>query len=269
MRRLIVLIVLLFASVSYASQGMGPGPGLGKFGSAIIYCTGAATCTATYPDQCDAWCEDYAGSSSCASTYDSVCRNTYTAGTSGTGSIDFTNTASSGYPCTNTTNVLVLTAPSSSSAYTVFNAGSAKNVVYLRRYFKIDSNSIANGADATIAQGCADSGCTQQLWTVFVHNTGGTLSIRAKFLNSSSSWVTLTGSNISNGTWYNYGLRVDKDNSYCGLWLDGSAQASSPVSITFNARNQQYFRTAEADATSTIEFGDGAMDYTAMPGACQ
>lgn len=258
----------------YARMGL-PMLGHHTAGGTTAYCTGAATCTATNPGNCDLLCEDYEGSSDCSSLEgDNVCRNTYSGSLGTSATIDFTSTASGTYPCSQTSNTNVLKITHSSTAtntYIYKDYGSDKPITYLQVYVRFNSLSIASGAYSNIVSGCASSNCSVALWSLSVQNTAKIYKFVWGAYNSTFAWQTITGPTITANVWYRVQIKVDKTNGKLQLIVDGTSYAD--LDITYASRDNRYLLVglstySDTVASTEVEYDNIAVSTSGAQGAC-
>ena len=124
-----------------------------------------------------------------------------------------------------------------------------------------------NGGNMSISGAWTSSAASSEDWALYIHNTGGVYSIRLDYLMAGPTWATIIGSNISTGTWYKVDVKIDKTNGVAGLYLNGAAQGTTPVTgVSFYARSQRYISYNVGDsntggvANSSVEFDGFTID---------
>ena len=264
-------------SIAMSPAILGGSAGVAAAGT-TAFCTAAATCTATNPGECDILCEDFEGIAECdadsSPDMDAACRNGYAVVVGTDATLDFTSTASGTYPCATTTNTNVLKMTHAATVTTsrvVLNSGSAQSIIHAQVYVRFNSEGILTGQSVIVMSGCADSGCSQPLWTVALYDIAGTLSLRANFRDATPAWTLLTGPNVSLNTWYRIQVKADKTNSLIDFKVDGTSYGTdgNEDSITWYDRNQQYFvLMVDNKATTEVEFDNWAVDNDTAQGAC-
>jgi hypothetical protein len=226
MKRLfLILVILLFASVSYAGGMSMIVAGGGSGGIAKTYCTGATTCTATTPGSCDVACEDFEGATECATGYESVCRratNYWTPVVTAENTVTFASTpaGTTGLCADRGTGAAKLTtiAASTNAALAVTFASNLTDL-YAEFYFNINSITIADATSNTL---------------FLAFDNGGSNGVAINLRGSGTNTVlrsTCTGGTSTNdttvlakdgSTWYRVGLSIIPATNTYTIYLNGT-----------------------------------------------
>ena len=279
MKRILFSILIFFALCPVVhSAGLGFVSALSARGATTpVYCTGAATCTATTPGSCELICEDMEGASECDSDsspdMDASCRSGWSV-INGTGvTSDFTTTHSGTMPCTdkglyavqfNTTSATQSYAMSKS-----FDADQA--IVYGQIYFNILSLTLADGQTESILD-VEDSASTDSLVDVNVTRSGANYYLSLRCDGCASSDVGGTNLTLDGTKWYRLGFEFDQTNDHATIYLDGvkEAERTDYTDTTAQRRIRIGGQSATYRAATTFSFqvDNIAVSATALPGAC-
>jgi hypothetical protein len=276
----ITLLIMAMAWPAYAWWNVGRvGDVVPAAGGTTAFCTGAASCTASTPGQCDLLCEDFEGSTDCdgaGAGTDSNCRNGFTTSIQSGDAIDFTSTATGTYPCATTTNTNVakITADGAYSRTEFFWDSTATQAIsYVQFWFRINSESTATTKYFEVYSGTVsappDSGVMSNYLRVL--NTSGTLNLTWTYWNGAGE-ETQTSSAISTATWYKVALKYDQTNGVMEWWLNGTSQGSDTHSQG-SSRNPRYFVFGQDNyggdtRAFEIEYDNITIDNDTAPGTC-
>jgi hypothetical protein len=241
--------------------------------AAAAYCTGAATCTATTPGQCDLLCEDFEGSTDCDGAgdgEDAVCRNGW-ATTIGSGdSIDFTTAHSGTFGCTDkgSNAVQVVITASSHATHASFNAGGTKAATYTQFYINVTSESLTSTQSTYLVSADVASNMSQVAWRFVLYDDYGTYYFKLTYYNTTPGFSTIQSTDaISLDTWYRVQVYHNSGDSTISWWIDGVAQTGD---TNFGARNPQYWFIGDnaSDNATTFQVDNIAVDDDTTQGAC-
>lgn len=240
--------------------------------AAAAYCTGAATCTATTPGQCDLLCEDFEGSTDCdgaGAGTDAVCRNAYTL-TDTDSLIDFTTAHSGTFGCNDkgSNAVKVSFTAIDEIAYATFDMGGTKAATYTQFYVNFISESLANTRITTAVNANVAANMSQTAWKISMLDAAGTLYLRLTYYNTTPSFVDISSTNsISLDTWYRVQVYHNSGDSTISWWVDGVAQTGAS---DFGTRDPRYWNIGDndADAATVFQVDNLAVDDDTTQGAC-
>jgi len=279
MRKLLIILFLLILALPVQSATMVSGrPCPGGSGATTAYCTGATTCTATNPGECDLACEDMEGTSNC-DTDDNPdltanCRNGFVATVNAGDTVNFAATAAGTYPCSKTTNTYVLdfNIAGAGATYVTKDAGAKKPIVYEQFYVYIVSESIGNAQMVVLAGGDEAANLSTSAYTIQLYQTSDTLYLRMTYRDSGASSVYLptangAGNTVTTGNWYLVTVKYDYTNQATEFSINGSSQGTG--ASVYN-RQPQYFHVGDSgfDAAVNFQIDNIAIDATATQGAC-
>lgn len=273
MKKLISIIILCFLPWLVEARICNVVVGQGVAAGTTAYCTGAATCTATNPDQCDILCEDFEGTSECdadsSPDMDAVCRNQYAVVIGASSAMDFTSTATGTYPCASTTNtnVLKITQVTTDGNYALFDAGAGKPINYTQFYLKINSDSMASGNAATVFMACTTANCSTYAWKVVVRESAADTKYLDMTYYNGTAFTTKAGVTELGTTWHRIQVMHDYTNSKVRHWVDGTPQQDEATDV--GNRQPQYFGPRTESYTIEVEYDNWAIDATGTQGACQ
>lgn len=231
------------------------------------YCTGAATCTATNPGECDLVCEDFEGSTSCDGDGDAYCRNGWTLG--GTDTVwTWNDTPAASNLCSGTTSTrsikAVITTGSGGAALKTFTATPD---IHFQFYFTpVSINFTVNGQWTKVLGFQAVRDC----YVTIVQISEGVYRLQMIYRGSDFEAHFLTPAvDLSVNTMYR---------AYGNLHANGTVSFtvnSTTVNSTTNALDDYSFTSVYfgpdgmADANTTYQVDNLAVDNDTDAGACQ
>lgn len=228
--RKLILFLLLLASPAWAggviSGAVLSGCSTGGGAGAAAFCTGATTCTATYPGNCELLCEDFEGSTQCddSPATASTCRTAREC-TQGTNQTIATNASHSGtLSCTDKGNYVFqcTSAAASNSCNMGYDSGEDKAVMYLDVYVNVKSVTLASGSNqgiAYIGSGAFLDGTVE----LYLANSSETYSF---FMTCDTCAAKVQSSAISLDTWYRVTIMANDTTNTAQFWLNGVSVGS-------------------------------------------
>lgn len=283
MKKLIFFIALLIALPCYGQNlawwnSARAGGGVAA-AATTAYCTAAATCTATYPGECDVLCEDFEGSAECDADsnpdMDAACRNGWAVVIGTDDAIDFT-TAASGSFCTGTTstNVLGFTIADSSNSASV--VGYVKGVpalddVWVQFYINFTAESLDNTQYITFYTQDGAAGLGQNYVMLRLLDSSGTLNLQARYYNTAAGWTNSTGgTGISTGTWYRIRILTNASGSILQVYLNDTLEFDiSDLSTAALVRWIRFGPNSLNSNVANFQIDNISWDDDAGQGACQ
>jgi len=240
-------------------------------GGTTVFCTAAATCTATNPDQCDVLCEDFESSTSCYAAYDSVCYNTSAGLIVGAGdSIDFTTTTATSF-CTGTTNTnvtrIIISSGGNESSIRYTKGG---DDVWVQGYFNLVSESFGNEGGGYFLP-LKDASSNLNIALQYYQHTDGKIYIRARYINDAAGTTYVMGTTaLSVATWYRIRLAVNNSGKTATVKVNaGEAEISIIDLNTTNVTGRVYVGdNVGGSAAFTFEYDNLTIDATGEPGPC-
>lgn len=223
--RKLILFLLLLASPAWAggviSGAVLSGCSTGGGAGAAAFCTGATTCTATTPGNCEFLCEDFAGSTQCddSPATASTCRAAK-AVSQGTGQTIVTNASHSGtLGCTDKGSYALqcTSTQASQSCNMGYDSGGDQAVMYLDVYVNVKEITVASGSTqglAYIGSGAFMDGTVE----LYVKNTDGTYTLQ---MICDSCAAGVESSAISLDVWYRVTLMANDTTNTAQLWVNG------------------------------------------------
>ena len=282
MKRLLILLLLLPSLAwgqDYARLGM---PILGGGAAAVAgttaYCTGAATCTATNPDQCSLLCEDFEGTAACVSGGDEECQNTWTASVTSGDSITWGYATSLPTYCAGTTNtngvIRFVIAAASHDTYITKDLGASAGDTHLQFYINIEDGLGGNEA-AEIVLAADANNRNNLVWRIFIKNTAGANRLELDYPNASAGWSELhTGTLTADGsTFYRINVSINRTTGAVAFKVNGTDVSGSPASDGYqgasNPARYVWFETRSNESAITFQLDNIAFDADTDPSACQ
>lgn len=276
MRKLLIILFLLIfllipAIPVHSATTVSGRPCPGGAGSAT-YCTGAATCTATNPGECDLLCEDFEGASDCGddAANDQNCRNTGFVVTLGTDdTIDFTTAHSGTLGCTDkgSNAVQVAITAGSHATYAYKDLGATKAVTYTQFYVNVVSEGIGDSMVTALVKGDQATNGGTSLWYLNLYQTGGSLYLRLTYYNAAPFATITSSSPISAGTWYRINIYTNTTTGDVSFSIDGSSQGTA---TDLGNRPWRYLHIGDvaSDAATTFQVDNIAVDDDTIQGDC-
>ena len=286
MKKLISIIGVLLSLLAGPSWAVEPinlalapailgGAGAGVAG--VSYCTGAATCTATTPGECDKLCEDHEGSSNCDAdnTPDrgAYCRNgwaltdAYSSLTYAAHSGTFGCTDKGSYAATATV------AATYKGGVTVLSVQSDSDTAYGQFYFNVVSHTSSN-ADTIVYFGLSSgAGTSGDRMGCYVRSDGTNLALYCGYTNNSRTYVE-EGSNpaINTNTWYRLRLRWVRNSAGGAVAKLNDDTIMTASGSTYNSANGNISWSSGASGATSLRFvvqvDNIVRDSNAEPGTC-
>lgn len=236
------------------------------------YCTGAATCTATYPGSCDLLCEDFSGSAECVSggSYDENCRleNRWSTTLGTGGAVDFTTSHSGTFGCADKgSNAVKITTQAGNSTH-IIDISFSTNDVYIEFYFNINSLTLAD----TKKQGIMTAYYTgvHALFGISILRSGENYVLYVK--DSSGNLGTgSTSLSIDGSTWYRIGISAKQSTDALTVYLNGSQEISITNYTATGAFIGPAFGTggdSGREGNSIVQYDNISISSSALPGGC-
>ena len=264
-------------SIAMSPAMLGLAGGKVAAAGATTYCTGATTCTATNPGNCELACEDFAGSSYCVgSSGANNCRTNDVFGIAGTSPIDNRSANISGtLNCTDKGTVAWETGVDANWETVYWGAPSFSelNTVYMQVYFNIVSYTA--GANDFIFKWVIAGSSTAYWMAYFTVNTvDSVLKIGGNYKNSAGSGQATATATIETGTWYRVVLKSSNTgNGY--LLVEKVSDNSSILNATWSDQYTGWTHSisngegleAESTRRLTVQFKHFAFSASA-PGRC-
>ena len=273
--RIILLLLLLIPSLCFGQEQVArlsiPFVASSISAGTTAYCTGAATCTATNPGECDQLCEDGEGSSDCGddAAGNTNCRNTWDFSEAGTSTIDFTYTAGGTYPCASTTNTNVIRVVSDGTNWPTAQVDTVDtgSTNYTQFYFYLEAEGLSNTNSISFVKACVTSGCSTIAWWVGIYDDAGTIKPFMYYYNGSTFSQMIGTSTVSLNAWYRMRVKYDYATTSAEFWLGDTSQGS--VSSSVGDRAGRYFIIGtSASKTVTYQIDNISYDDDTTPGAC-
>ena len=269
MRLLAILVCLGWAGTVQAfSPAINAVLGMRAAGGTAAYCTGAATCTATYPGECDSLCEDFEGSTACLSGGDAACRSGWTALVTAGGSIDFTTTHGGTLACTDKgTNAVTVTVTNGETGYLVTrDLGADKAVTYTQFYLRVVSEGLAENHAVAIAVGI-NAVISATTWTVALYQ--GTTNLYLRLCWNNDSVCSLGTTAVTIGTWYRVRVRHNVTAGTADLKVNDTTEVTVSSGVTGDStRYLALGSSGWASDPLTTQIDNITVDDDTEPGAC-
>jgi len=279
---LLILCLLLLPTLLYAGGGMmlgivGGGTPAGAPAS-TAWCTASATCS-TPPAQCDILCEDFDGAVDCRDGYDPHnCWRTFNGVTvDGTGTLDFSTTASGTYPCSGTTSTYVVqtyVADSEESACFRWDAASAMTTGFLQYYLYLGADlTVANNSEWFTFMSVAGS-AQDDSFKLLIYNDNGTLKFGVRYIRDAGSLTVFGSVTATLNAWYRVNANWASATNSLIIKINGTTIHTLSDWGTDSAHDPYYFYFGpcgyESSGTvdGTIQFDNMTIDDDTEPSAC-
>ncbi len=241
---------------------------------AVAYCTGAATCTATTPGQCDILCEDFEGSADCGddTANDQTCRNEWdTTEDTGNGNVVIFDATPTNALCTDEGSY----AAQITKGYTTSSQCGYKLVItekanlWVQFYMNVTTQPATTGTvmifqllDGSNRAVGLQLGGADYDWVRLSYHDG-------------SSTVTGTTYTIAPNTWYRVQIIWNAatgggNNGTVALYVDGNEETNITTNNSTYVPDSVNFGNIGAGDTDifTVQFDNIAVDDDTIQGAC-
>lgn len=267
MKRLLIATLILLAPCASLAGTREVRAMMGMWGAAG---SAPASFSCDAATDADLICEDFGGSTTCATGEAATCRTAWSGVSDETYGTVVTNAPASITGCTDETGygIQMTYNGSGTTIHLHKDLGSSYWNVYVSFMVYIESESLSNSQQNDMVWTTSDTQDKMCLFSL-IQNSSGELRFTLRDTENGDN-VTLTSSPVTTGTWYHVQIKYNRDGeNQLQFWLDGSSQGAAAITTSAAVKRLLIGATG-----GTV---DAAMNYTvtsikwnsdALPDSC-